>query len=356
MDQLRHSPSKRYGILDLLRFFAVLFIFFGHYTDTFNYIYGIVPANQKWNIISRYASLALFIFFLISGYVVTMTSVNRNFRDFLIIRFSRIYPLFWLSCLTAFILPRLLNHSFLPIAPFKTFLLNLTLVPTLFNYPFINPVFHTLFTEIMFYIFLSFIILLKLWSKVIWILTFILACCFANAFHDTVPLHANLIPLTAGMLFYFIQVNDAKRWKLYSLLALNFSCALLLAPALAQNLNKMYTEPDTVSSGVILCCIVLIYALFLLMALKKITLKSRPSFIVLSEISYAFYLFHIYFLVFYYHFRNTIQEDILLLLLLVIILCVSWIIHTKVEKPLSAMMSRILYQLTSTKIRHSKTS
>ena len=306
MVQTAFSGSKRNGTLDLLRFLAVLFIFFGHYTDTFNYIYQIVPSNLHWNVFSRYASLALLIFFMVSGYVVTMTSVNRNLKDFIISRTSRIYPLFWISCIVAFFLPKMVNHSFLAVSSFKTFLVNLTMVPTVFREPLINQVFHTLITEIAFYIFIGVIIFFKLWRNILLITAILLGYSFAFSFGVTMPAHTNLVPLLAGMLFYFISINYSERWKLYTLLCINFCCALLLARPLSIKLNQLYLEPGMVNAWILRLGITFIYFIFLMIALKKLHIKSRPLLIILGEIAYAFYLFHLYFLVLYYHFRNSI--------------------------------------------------
>ncbi|WP_442588332.1 acyltransferase family protein [Pedobacter sp. AW31-3R] len=346
MPQITPSQSKRSGTLDLLRFFAVLCVFFAHYTDTFNYLYQIVPSNQKWNVISRYGSLALMIFFMVSGYVVTMTSMNRNIKEFTIARLSRIYPLFWISCLVAFVLPRIVNHSFLSLAPVGTFLANLTMVPTLLGYPLINPVFHTLVVEIIFYLFVAFIIVFKLWNRILLILTLILAYCVVNSFKNEISPQINLLPVMAGILFYFININYAKKWKLYSLLIINLFCMLMFVGPITRTLNMSYTEPDTLNIWVVVIMTILIYVLFLMIALKKIHINSRPLIVTLSEIAYAFYLFHIYFLVIYYYFRNTIQGEILLLLLLTAVLISSYFINRFIEKPLSTFVSKLLYQLT----------
>lgn len=342
MSQITPGQSKRSGILDLLRFLAVLCVFFAHYTDTFNYIYQIVPANQKWNIFSRYFSVALVIFFMVSGYVVTMTAMKRNIREFIIARISRIYPLFWLSCGVAYVLPKIVNHSYLMVATPKEFLLNLTMIPTLIGYPFINPVFHTLTVEIIFYLFIAIVIIFKLWDSILLLLTLILVYCIATSFKHELSLQVNLIPVMAGMLFYFISINYAAKWKLYSLLAANLFCMLMYAAPVTDALNLTYKEPNTLNVWVMAIATISIYFLFLMIALKKIQLNSRPIYVLLSDIAYAFYLFHIYFLVIYYYFRDTIQADLLLALVLTAVLVSSYFINVFIEKPLSTYIAKLL--------------
>lgn len=342
------SPPKRSGALDLLRFFAVLFVFFGHYTDTFNYIYKIVPENLKYTPVSRYASTALIIFFMVSGYVVTMTSIKRGIKDFAITRLSRLYPLFWVSCAVAFILPRLpfLNHSYLAYSTLKVFLLNLTMVPTVIGQPMINPVFHTLLIELVFYIFIAMIIIFKGWKNILAIISVMLAICIASLFKKDMPVHIIITPFLGGMIFYLISVNYASKLKLYALLGVNFFCALMSAKPLADQLDVFYKEVGSHSVWAIAIIITLIYITFLLITLKVVFIESRPAFQLLGEIAYPFYLFHIYFLCIYYYFRNTIQADLLLYGILLAAIISSWVLNILIEKPFSKLASKVLYRIT----------
>lgn len=337
--------SKRSGALDLLRFVAVLIVFFGHYTDTFNYIYRIVPENLKYSPVSKYASLALLIFFMVSGYVVTMTSIKKGIKEFIVTRLSRLYPLFWVSCLIAFILPRLpfLNHSYLAYSTFKEFLVNLTMIPSVFGYAMINPVFHTLLIELVFYFFIATIIIFKWWNKIITVISVMLILSVASLFKEDMPVHIIITPFLGGMIFYLISINYASKLKLYSLLSVNFFCALMSARPLAQQLDVFYKVAGSHNVWIMMFIITLIYISFLLISLKTITIRSRPSLQLLGEIAYPFYLFHIYFLCFYYYFRNSIQADLLLYGILLAAIVSSWLINILIEKPCSKLASKVLY-------------
>jgi len=348
MPEQTHSPSKRSGSLDLLRFFAVLFVFFGHYTDTFNDVYQIVPANLKYAFISRYATTALIMFFMVSGYVVTMTSVKRNLKDFLITRLSRIYPLFWVSCIVAFLLPKVIyTHSYLGNYPFKTFLVNLTMVPMAFGYPMINPVFHTLMTELAFYMLIAVIIVFKLWNRILVVISIMLALCIANILFLDLPAYIMVLPFLAGMLFYLIQVRPANAWRLYVLLAINFTCAIIGTKPLADQLDTYSKEPHSHHVWAFVLILIVIYAVFLLVALKKINIKGNRFYQFLGEIAYPFYLFHIYFLCFYWYFRDRVQADLLLYGILLVIILTSWALNVWIEKPLSKLASYTLTAITN---------
>ncbi|ACU04228.1 acyltransferase family protein [Pedobacter heparinus] len=338
------SKPGRSGALDLLRFLAVLAVYFAHYTDTFNLIYQIVPENHKYNFISRYGSVALLVFFMVSGYVVTMTSVKRNLKDFVVSRLSRLYPLFWVSCLAAFILPRIIEaHSYLSFTSVKALLLNLTMVPMIFGYPLMNPVFHTLVIELFFYIFIALIIYFKLWNKLLIVIAGLTLFSLANLFLPAFPVHIIVTPFVAGILFYLISVQYSSARKLYSLLFANFICALFGANHLAIQLQALSKEPNTINVWVITLMVILIYLIFLLISVKKLNIKSNAFFTFLGEIAYPFYLFHIYFLCFYWYFSDKIQADLLLFGILLSAILVSWFLNKFIEKPFNKAFSLVLY-------------
>jgi len=346
--------TSRSGALDLLRFIAVLIVFFGHYTDTFNYIYDIVPENLKYITFSKYASLAMLIFFMVSGYVVTMTSVNKGIKEFAITRLSRLYPLFWISCIVAFIIPRLpfLNHHYLPYSSLKELVVNLTMIPSVFGYIMINPVFHTLLIELLFYIFIAIIIIFKWWDKIINVILVMLVLSLISLYRQDMTLHILLTPFLGGMIFYLISVNFASKFKLYGLLSLNFFCAIMSAKPLALQLDQFHKVVNIHSVPVMMAILTLIYCIFLLIAIKVVTLSSGRILQMLGEIAYPFYLFHLYFLCFYHYFRNSIQADLLLFGILIATMVSSWLINWLIEKPLSKLAAKMLY--TATDIFHRK--
>jgi len=341
--------KSRSGALDLLRFIAVIIVFFGHYTDTFNYVYNIVPENLKYLPFSKYASLAMLIFFMVSGYVVTMTSVNKGIKDFAISRLSRLYPLFWISCAVAFIIPRLpfIQYHYLPYSTVKEFLVNLTMVPSVFGYVMINPVFHTLLIELLFYIFIALIIIFKWWNKITNVIAVMLALSLISLFSEDIYLHVLLTPFLGGMIFYLISVNFAGKLKLYGLLSVNFFCAIMSAKPLGLRLDQFHHIAGDHNLPVMIIIFTLIYLVFLLIAIKVFSISSGRILKMLGEIAYPFYLFHLYFLCFYHHFRNSIQADILLFGILFAAIGSSWLINWLIEKPLSTLAAKILYSATS---------
>ncbi|MET1054104.1 MAG: acyltransferase [Pedobacter sp.] len=344
----KNVPSQRSAALDYLRFFAVVYVFFNHYAATFNFVYHIVPANDKYLWFSKYGSVAVVILYMVSGYVVTLTSVNRGIKDFVISRIARLYPLFWISCIVAYIMPRLFytNHSYLAEASLKTLVVNFTMIPYLLGSPMINPVFHTLMVEIVFYALIGVVIALKLWNRILTLLFFVILLCLYGVFQPGMQPYLVFLPLSAGMLFYMINANHPGKIKVYALLALNFFCAIMTSKAQTDDLNTIYKGASISAPYVYPLIITAVYAVFLLISTGLIHIAAKRFSLMLATLTYPLYLFHIYFMCFYWYFRNNIQPDVLLFGILMISLLSSWLINIVVEKPLSTLANQVLYTLS----------
>lgn len=339
--------TERSGGLDLLRFLAVVIVFFIHFADSFNYRYQIVPANLKWNVMLRYAPIVVTVFFMISSYVVTMSSIRRDLRTFLIARFSRLYPLFWVSCVVAFLLPRLIHeHTYLMYSHLKLFLVNMTMVPQFFGNEPINPVYWTLTVEVCFYLFIALVILFNLWDHMLTLISIFLVCSITSAFYHTIYLTV-FLPFLAGMLFYFIRIGYRRRLILYSLLGITYLCQVQACPLVAASFSQVYNGQVAVSPWVLAGIITGIYMLFYLLAVSPAPVRDSPVTRFFGEITYSFYLFHIYFLYPYWYLRNRVQPDLLIMGMLLAAIFFSWVLRIGVEKPFIALVKKLLYSFNA---------
>jgi peptidoglycan/LPS O-acetylase OafA/YrhL len=338
------SKSQRSGALDLLRFLAVLTVFFAHYTDTFNTVYKIVPQNLKWVPVAKYGFTALLVFFMVSGYVITMTSIKRTIKEFTITRLSRIYPLFWVSCVVAFVLPRLIhNHTYLMYSHFKVFLVNLTMMPQAFGYEMINPVYYTLLVELIFYFLIAFIIIFKLWDKILIVITTLIIICLVYNLKGTISLNVVFPSFIAGMLLYLIKLKYKNMLMLHGLLVLNWLSLLAGCSISAKSLDSFYKTTNALNIWVVFSIATVLHVVFYVITVKKPFLIKHTRFTqLLGEIAYPFYLFHVYFLFPYWYFRDALQPGILLLVILIAVLLASWVINVFIEKPFSKLTSWVL--------------
>ena len=92
---MSHStPKDRVFELDVLRFSAALAVVIYHLT------YRQIDGQYLFasaDLITRFGYLGVNLFFMISGFVILWTAVGRTPAKFAISRFSRLYPIFWVS-------------------------------------------------------------------------------------------------------------------------------------------------------------------------------------------------------------------------------------------------------------------
>lgn len=140
--------KQRFLELDALRGIAALAVVFYHYFYRYNNIYGHSEIAVDW---ASWGAYGVQLFFIISGFVIFMTINNvKKPKDFLISRFSRLYPAFWVCALTTYCV-----MHFFPLQGRETELayaiLNLLMFHQYFDVPHIDGVYWTLTVELTFY-------------------------------------------------------------------------------------------------------------------------------------------------------------------------------------------------------------
>ena len=86
--------SKRYPELDVFRGLAIASVLLFHYTTRYNQIYGYNAMPFSF----PYGYLGVDLFFMLSGFVIYMSleDINNGY-NFIVNRFSRLYPAYWAS-------------------------------------------------------------------------------------------------------------------------------------------------------------------------------------------------------------------------------------------------------------------
>jgi peptidoglycan/LPS O-acetylase OafA/YrhL len=134
--------------IDALRGLAALAVVLFHYTTRFTELFG---QNPPPTIAFSYGHYGVNLFFIISGFVIFMT-LEKTSRpmDFVVSRFSRLFPAYWIAILLTFSVTHLLG---LPgkLVDGSTALANLTMIHGLFHIPHVDAVYWTLEVELLFY-------------------------------------------------------------------------------------------------------------------------------------------------------------------------------------------------------------
>jgi peptidoglycan/LPS O-acetylase OafA/YrhL len=156
----QHTMERLNG-LDALRGFAALSVVSFHLTF-FRFILAGTPIPSEFMAtasVTRYGYLGVHVFFVISGFVITMTAIDTNTEKFIAARAARLLPLFFLCAALSLIAIAITGHRE---PSLSLYLANLTIAPEAFGHPFIDGVYWSLRCEVIFYVV---ILSLILWRR-----------------------------------------------------------------------------------------------------------------------------------------------------------------------------------------------
>lgn len=157
---MKHS-KHRIEALDGLRFFAFIMVMAYHYLFIAP-LQGFIPHDYVI-IPFSFGDFGVDLFFLISGFVITLSSENRSAKQFFIARFNRIVPLFILCAFVIYF-----YSISLPMVDPKERLISLvyslTFFPHLFGQQYFSSVYWTIALEVTFYIWVALLMSMKLWD------------------------------------------------------------------------------------------------------------------------------------------------------------------------------------------------
>ena len=145
------APTGRAGRLhgiDALRGIAAILVMLFHYTTRYQEKFG---HAEPPSFSVPWGHLGVNLFFMISGFVIFMT-LEHTARptDFLVSRFSRLYPAYWAAALLAWVIGRAATGIDPPLTDLQAWA-NALMFHSLLNIPSIDGVYWTLEVELLFY-------------------------------------------------------------------------------------------------------------------------------------------------------------------------------------------------------------
>ncbi len=324
--------------LDCLRGIAVIFVITFHFT--------LGEPNLKPYF--RFGCTGVDLFFMISGFVIFLTiEKTKHWKDFLISRFSRLFPAYWtgVTLTTLFILgwsAAIKSHHTFP--DLTAYLVNLTMIPSYFNVRYIDGVYWTLLVELLFYLLMLGIFLVKKLNQIEWICFFTLILCLVNGilfkaqligvhdfFKQYLPILTFFPLFAAGIMFYRIKFHKI---TLYRCLLIVF--CLVVQVALFDDTGK--AGAMTMMQYTLIVAVY--FALFFLYTFNWLGFIVNKVTLFLGKISYSLYLIHDYIAFFiliplftntkHFHF-NYLVADFLIVLPIIIIMAA--LINRFVEIP-----------------------
>lgn len=278
------AQSNRLVELDALRGVAATLVMLFHYTTQYDRLFGY---GSPPTFALPWGHYGVNLFFIISGFVIFMT-LHRVKRpmDFVVSRFSRLFPPFWVAVAVTFLLTHALN---LPgkTVDIATAAMNLFMIHGLFRIPHVDSVYWTLEIELIFYAWALILYRIGRLDKVHLAMTvllglrlvYFLADKFVGVDLPWIISHLLILPYIAWfacgiMIYRLTQISsDAPRQDVLVL----FAAIILLGVA------------DGVGIGLLAASL---SALLWLAAKGHLQILSNPILAWLGAISYTLYLLH----------------------------------------------------------------
>ncbi|HVD98461.1 MAG TPA: acyltransferase [Cytophagaceae bacterium] len=322
--------KRRIEVLDYGRFFAALFVLLQHYF--YNGIHnGKITSITYTPFFSNFFKLGyagVSFFFIISGYVIFYSSLNKSASEFVKSRFLRLYPAYWMSILFSSVFLFLWSQGTSMSVSFFQFVVNLTMLQEFFGVKNIDGVYWTLFLELKFYIAVA-IILFFAGSKKL-ILFFkcwpVLILVFHILNFEKSIFHMQFAFFSFGTLIAIYR-NDK---RLSSLLPLLVACILCF-----MQINVKATTPF--ESYILYGCMFVFVIFFTSLNFESVRNIKLFKSELLGALTYPLYLIHAHFgYAFLSKFATDNNKWILYPVLILIVLTVAYTIHLFIEKKLKS--------------------
>lgn len=286
---MNNRSQQRFLELDALRGLAAILVVLFH----------CVLSAELWGSVFLLGTAGVDLFFMISGFVILL-SIQKVFsaKQFIINRFSRLYPTYWTVVSFTFLLIIAEFVFGLPDGHIDLvqYLINLTMFQYYFGIIDLDGPYWTMIIEMLFYLFMLVLYRFK-WLNyftsigLLLSLTTALLCTF---FYEVFCMEAVIywfpllpfIPLfIAGSLFYKLYMNPNKMWDVYLCIFVLLLCQIALFPYAGRSHYYISIQ----QYGLLLSFFFLLFILFVHGKLKWIV---NPVSLFFGKISFALYLIH----------------------------------------------------------------
>ncbi len=295
------QPKHRIYQIDLFRFLAALSVVFYHYLFR-GYSADNLSQLDFSDIggVFKYGYLGVEMFFIISGFVITLSIKSKSITHFIISRISRLYPIYWLSVLFSFLVILWFGAPNFTVEV-KQFLLNLTMFQNYLDIKNIDNVYWTLFIEMKFYVFvIGFYLILNMWKDIkldhliySWLSLSVMYLFFSDLYLFKIINFFLILSWSsyfiAGIIFY--QIYKGKLNLKYStLLAVTFFISIFHAVSKTEAMELKY---NTTFSPYVICSLIFsFYLLMLLVSCKKLNSINYKWLTKIGMLTYPLYLIH----------------------------------------------------------------
>ncbi len=345
--------DKKVGLVNMLRFLAAVFVVFYHFGFAFYYrdlSYVDVPVFRY---LFQYGYLGVDLFFIISGFVISLSAENRGAYSFFKSRIGRLYPVFWISAIITSIFLLFGGHLIYSSMSWSRFLASMTMLPSFFNADPLDGTYWTLAVEMKFYFIIFLLLIFKQFKKIEHIATPVAFIMLVSALFLNVTVDSTLtwIPnFIAGIIFYKIYTQRMNGWRATTLLV-TLATALTFTLKRIPYLSEGYGVPF--NPFAISAYIVSFYIIFLLISLHKFKIPNNKYVNILGLLTYPVYLLHhqIGKILFTYSDEENIPLWVSFVGITTFVFVISYLVHTIFERRGKMILDKTLDKITPSNLK-----
>jgi peptidoglycan/LPS O-acetylase OafA/YrhL len=342
-------PRPRLLALDGLRLAAALMVCLYHYAGRG----GVVSASWHQNpdhvfpTLSRaavYGCLGVQFFFVISGFVICMSSWGRSLGDFFRSRVARLYPAYWVALALITVASVALPAVVHPVR-LDQFLVNLTMLQQPLGVPRVLGVCWTLWVEVRFYALFALLVVLPgvTYRRVVlfcsvWTMAAVLSTATGGAWAELVVMPTYAPYFVGGLALYLVHRfgNGLLPW---GIVALSWILGMRTA---SQGLWHPGSPRDPY---VVMLLVTLAFAAVAAVAAGWTRWAAWPWLTTAGALTYPFYLIHEHlgwFMIRVLHRAWGLPPWPTLAVTVLGMLGLAWLIHRFVETPFGPRLKRAL--------------
>lgn len=349
------QDHQRYHLVDLIRFIAAMMVLMYHYTasgigNVMNDRYKLLATKDlypEFFWFTKYCFLGVHLFFMISGFVILASALNRSAIEFAISRWTRLYPSYWFAVIfTTGVLFIFLGQDF--DVTLTDFLANMTLLNDYMGITDIDPVYWTLHAELQFYGCVFLLILFgavqhyRIWL-VIWIALAIVYAAFRQPFFMPwfiSPAYSSYF--IAGAVFY-LAARDGYRPFHIVMLLISLALGLYYIFPQTDEYIQMHTLGDQLLTSAM---IISYYVLFFLISTGRLSIKRSATVLLLGSLTYPLYLTHHVAGRYLIDYLDPIMNKYLILFgLIAAALLIAYVVTELIDKRLAGFLRKTLTRL-----------
>ncbi len=274
-----------FAVLDLLRFFSAATVMGYH---LFSFPYG---------------RLGVYLFFIISGFVIHF-SLKKGLKDYVVSRFLRLFPLFWVCCTITYLVTVYYGVNL----PLKNYLISMFLVNDGKIASMVDGSYWTLTFELLFYFYIGIFVWIFSTERLMWFYTLWLTVAFLSFLFNlehTIIAKLLAVRLTAFFVFGGVMALLVEKWSTSVLLVRLLYIGTLLGSSLMPIIvsQKILGGPEAITNttGVFTplelpilesCFVIIPVAAYLSLCHFSQGRIFKQVALVLGGITYPFYLLH----------------------------------------------------------------